>query len=149
MEKCPFNNSAEVYCVDDDDLTHCDVPNSVNCSDHICVDWDCVYGDFASTTKECDLGGAGCRGCVCMKGWYSNHSHDCESHCGDGNLTSDKECDGGGDGCDNETCHCLEWWKGVGAVSCDGVCGDGHVVGKEECDGGDGCGEGNCRCGSG
>ena len=148
MEVCPFNNSDVVDCIDEHDLSHCvDEPDATNCSDHVCVNWNCLYGDF-NTTKECEIGGMGCRGCVCMKGWYSNHSKDCFSKCGDGNVTSDEECEVGGDGCDGDSCKCKRGWRqGVsGSVSCSGICGDGVVVGREECDSGSGCGVDNCRC---
>ena len=147
MEVCPFNNSDEIYCVDEHDLTHCLDDNPFNCSDHVCVSGNCSNG-ILEGNEECEIGGLGCRGCVCMKGWYSNHSIDCVSKCGDGNLTSDEECEVGGDGCDNETCVCTRGWTGgvSGSISCSGICGDGLIVGREECDSGTGCTSDNCRC---
>ena len=60
MEVCPFNNSDVVYCIDEHDLSHCvDEPDATNCLNHVCVNWNCVYGDF-NTTKECEVGGDGC-----------------------------------------------------------------------------------------
>ena len=151
MEDCPFNNSHEIDCVDEHDLSHCvDVPDAVNCSDHVCISGNCSNG-IVEGNEECEIGGQGCRGCVCDKGWYSNHTIDCYSKCGDGNLTSDEECEVDGDGCNKDTCQCEEHWeRGVsGSVSCSGICGDGVIVGKEECDSGDGCTSDNCRCGTG
>ena len=147
MEVCPFNNSDVVYCIDEHDLSHCVDDNPLNCSDHVCIYVGCGDGNVTEN-EECEVGGVGCRGCVCMKGWYSNHSKDCFSKCGDGNLTSDEECEVGGDGCDGDSCKCMVGWRqGVsGSVSCSGICGDGMIVGKEECDSGSGCTNDNCRC---
>ena len=147
MEDCPFNNSDEVYCIDNNDLTHCLDNNTLNCSDHICINGNCSNG-VVEGNEECEIGGMGCRGCVCMKGWYSNHSNDCFSQCGDGNLTSDEECEVGDEGCDVDNCTCGDGWVkgGIEGIRCVGVCGDGMIVGKEECDSGIGCGNDNCRC---
>ena len=82
-----------------------------------------------------------------MVGWYSNMSKDCQSKCGDGNMTSDKECDDGGDGCSSD-CRCSDGWETQHMISCKPYCGDNKVVGDEECDGGSGCTE-QCRCGVG
>ena len=150
MEDCPFNNSDEVECVDGNDLSHCNQSdNPTDCSDHVCLYGNCSNG-IVEGNEECEIGGSGCRGCVCMKGWHSNHSKDCVTQCGDEVVAGSEECEIGGDGCD-ENCSCGdEWEKGVsGSISCVGKCGDGHVVGSEECDSGLGCSSVNCRCGSG
>jgi len=132
MEDCPFNNSDEVYCIDNNDLTHCLDNNTLNCSDHVCVDFNCGDGNITGN-EECEIGGMGCRGCVCMKGWYSNHSNDCFSQCGDGNLTSDEECEVGDEGCD-DNCTCGDGWVkgGIDGIRCVGMwgwddCGEGGM----------------------
>ena len=150
MEDCPFNNSDEVECVDGNDLSHCNQSNNpAGCSDHVCLYGNCSNG-IVEGDEECEIGGSGCRGCVCMSGWHSNHSKDCVTECGDGVVAGSEECEVGGDGCDLN-CSCGdEWEKGMsGSKSCVGKCGDGHVVGREECDSGLGCSSVNCRCGSG
>ena len=149
MEVCPFNNTDEVYCLDNNpNLSLCDESyGATTCIDHYCVSENCLHGGFSSGGKECDLGGVGCRGCRCMKGWYTNMSGDCHSKCGDGNMTSDKECDKGGDGC-NSGCRCESGWDTQHTISCNPHCGDHRIVGNEECDGGTGCTD-QCRCGVG
>jgi len=68
MEVCPFNNTDKVYCVNDDDLTHCDVPNSVKCLNHVCVDHYCG-NHVVEKTEECD-GSEHCGGdCKCEEGY--------------------------------------------------------------------------------
>ena len=53
MEDCPFNNSDEIDCVDEHDLSHCvDELDAVSCSDHVCVSRNCLYGDFSTTKKN-------------------------------------------------------------------------------------------------
>ena len=149
MEDCPFNNSDEVECVDGNDLSHCNQSNATGCSDHVCLYGNCSNG-IVEGDEECEIGGRGCRGCVCMDGWHSNGTKDCVTECGDGTVAGSEECEIGGSGCD-ENCSCGdEWSQGVsGSMSCVGKCGDGHVVGSEECDSGRGCSSVNCRCGSG
>ena len=151
MEECVFNNSVEIECVDDGDLSHCNGGGGgdyVGCSEHVCINWTCKSGEIGEN-EECMIGGSGCRGCVCMDGWYSNESKDCYSKCGDGRVVGDEECEGGGLGCVEGMCLCDEGYESVGDVSCVGKCGDGVVVSGEECEiGGKGCGN-ECRCGVG
>jgi len=143
MEVCPFNNSDVVYCIDNNDLSHCVDDNPLECLNHGCISEKCSSGVIGEV--ECKIGGLGCRGCVCMKGWYPKQAKDCKSICGDGNLTSDEQCEVGGDGCNS--CKCMKGWRPVsGSVSCSGICGDGIVVGKEECDSGSGCKADGCQC---
>ena len=89
IETCPYNNSDEIYCVDEHDLSHCGA-GAENCSDHACISGNCGNG-VIDEGEECEIGGNGCQGCVCTKGWYSTHSKDCETRCWDGNLTLDEE----------------------------------------------------------
>ena len=105
MEVCPFNNSDVGDCIDEHDLSHCVDQNPLNCSDHVCISVGCGDGNVADN-EECEIGGMGCRGCVCMKGWYSNHSNDCFSKCGDGIVVGKEECDST-ENCDNN-CKCKE-----------------------------------------
>ena len=65
IEDCPFNNSDSVECVDENDLSHCDDPNPTNCSDHVCLYGKCGNG-IVEEDEECEIGGSGCRGCVCV-----------------------------------------------------------------------------------
>ena len=138
-ETCPFNNTDEVDC-EGDDVSSCG-GGDYTCERHVCVSGECKSG-ILGPDVECRLGGIGCRGCKCKKGWYPNNSDDCVSKCGDGNLTSDEECETG-EGCDK--CKCVSGWVSQGGLQCKPKCGDGIVVGNEECDGGDGC-SGACKC---
>ena len=57
MEVCPFNNSDEIDCVDEHDLSHCvDEPDAVNCSDHVCIYGTCGNG-IVEGNEECEIGG--------------------------------------------------------------------------------------------
>ena len=139
-ETCPFNNTVEADC-DGDDISLCG-EGDYSCEKHACVSESCKAGIIGGDV-ECRLGGTGCKGCKCKKGWYPNKSDDCVSVCGDGNWTEDEECDTG-DGCVG--CKCGNGWVSVGGGVCAPICGDGVIEGNEECEiGGDGCG-GVCTC---
>ena len=150
MEDCPFNNSDEVECVDGNDLSHCNQSNNpAGCSDHVCLYGNCSNG-IVEGDEECEIGGRGCRGCVCMDGWHSNGTKDCVTECGDGTVAGSEECEIGGSGCDEncscgDECSCGRGWYSNMSMNCSSVCGDGIWVSDEECDSSAGCGD-DCNC---
>ena len=133
MEECVFNNSVEIECVDDGDLSHCKNGEYVGCSEHVCINSTCKSGEMGEN-EQCEIGGKGCSDdCTCGYGWYNESgSVSCSSKCGDGKWVSDEECDSSA-GCGDD-CNCSVGWKGNGYGICKEVCGDGLVVGSEECD---------------
>ena len=48
MEECPFNNSYEIECVNESDLSHCPGGGEgyVNCSEHVCINSRCASGEI-------------------------------------------------------------------------------------------------------
>jgi len=67
-EKCPFNNSGVVYCVDDKDLSHCSETNPINCTDHVCVYGVCG-NKIVEGIEECDSTEHCGSDCKCVKGY--------------------------------------------------------------------------------
>ena len=111
MEVCPFNNSGEIYCIDNSDLSHCiKSRNPSGCSDHACLYGNCGNG-IVEGDEECEIGGDGCQGCVCADGWHSNNATNCSTECGDGIVAGSEECENGGDGCIDGMCKCEEGWE--------------------------------------
>ena len=117
MEECVFNNSVEIECVNESDLNHCPGGGQgyVNCSEHVCINSRCESGEIGGEgdgdEEECMIGGSGCRGCKCMRGWHTNKSADCYSLCGDGVVAGNEECEKGGQGCDDDNCLCDLGWE--------------------------------------
>ena len=140
---CPFNNTATVKC-SGDDVEQCS-EGTKKCVEKECSLMTCGNMKLEDG-EECEVGGAGCRGCKCTRGWYSNSTLDCVSRCGDEIVTKDEECEKGGEGCDDSECKCKAGWTTQGEVSCIPLCGDGIITGNEECErGGEGC-TGSCKC---
>ena len=58
MEECVFNNSVEIECVDDGDLSHCKGGGGgeyVGCSEHVCINSRCKSGEMGEN-EECLIG---------------------------------------------------------------------------------------------
>jgi fibro-slime domain-containing protein len=109
---------------------------------------DCDDGHVDAKGNK--LGGMGCNAaCRVEEGWTCPPAGACSPIvCGDGVLTSEKECDDGnttsGDGCSADCKIEPGWQCRVPGKKCVPLCGDGEIVGSEQCDdhntmNGDGC----------
>ena len=55
MEECGFNNSVEIECVNDEDLSHCGGGQGyVGCSDHVCINERCASGEVGRDRGMCN-----------------------------------------------------------------------------------------------